>query len=61
MIVDKETLDVFVEEISEEEVDSEFPICYTVAGENNSAPNDTSRLINSNPDVFRHFVFRHLR
>lgn len=61
LIVDKETLDVFIEEICEEEVDSEFPNAYKVVGEANAAPDDTSRLLNDNPDVFRYFLFRHLR
>jgi len=61
LIVDKETLDLFVEGVIEEEVEPEFPTEYTVADETTTAPDDTSRLINENPDTFRFFLFKHLR
>ena len=61
LIVDKETLDLFVEEVIEEEVEPEFPTEYTVADETTTAPDDTSRLINENPDTFRFFLYKHLR
>jgi len=61
LIVAKETLEVFVEEIIDEEVDSQFPNAYTILGEMNTAPNDTSRLLNEKPNTFKYFVFRHLR
>eukprot|EP00092_Neocalanus_flemingeri_P007619 GFUD01008222.1.p1 GENE.GFUD01008222.1~~GFUD01008222.1.p1 ORF type:complete len:1156 (+),score=221.75 GFUD01008222.1:90-3557(+) len=61
LIVDKETLAVFVEEICEEDVDSEFQNTYTIEGEKNATPNDSSRLLNEKPDTFRYFLFRHLR
>ena len=61
MIIVKETLDVFVEEICEEEVEPEFPNTYTIRGEPTATPNDTSRLLDEKPDTFRYFLFRHLR
>lgn len=61
LIVVQETQDVFVEDIVEEEVDHEFPTKYKVVREQASTPNDTSRLLNDIPDVFKYFIFRHLR
>lgn len=61
LIIVKETLDVFVEEICEEEVEPEFPNTYTIRGETTATPNDTSRLLDEKPDTFRYFLFRHLR
>ena len=61
LIVVQETQDVYVEDIVEEEVDHEFPTKYKVVREQASTPNDTSRLLNDIPDVFRYFIFRHLR
>ena len=61
LIITKETGDVFIEVIHEEEVDAEFPNCYRITRENNSNPSDTSRLIDDHQDVFKYFLFRHLR
>ena len=59
--MNKESKDVIVEEVVEEEVDAEFPGAYKIIGETNSSPDDTSRLLNSHPDTFRYFLYRHIR
>ena len=52
---------MFVEEIYEEEVDAEFPSNFCVVSDNRPALSDTSRLLSHNPDLFKYFLFRHLR
>lgn len=65
LIVSSETGDVFIENVTEEEVSRDFPGRYTVTtrarAESEESEEDTSRLINPRSHTFKHFTFQHLR
>ena len=61
LIVRTETGDVFLEDVCEEEVNRDFPACYTTRAESLEDATDTARLLNQTYNTFRFFIFQHLR
>ena len=58
-----ETGDVFIENVTEEEVSRDFSGRYTITtrAEAEEPEEDTSRLLNPRSHTFKHFTFQHLR
>ena len=61
LIVLSETGDVFIENVTEEEVNRDFSGRYTTRAESDESEDDNSRLLNQRYHTFKHFTFQHLR